>query len=207
MKINDAYNQWAAKYDTNENKTRDLDALATRQSLANIPFSSVLELGCGTGKNTIWLSDQAESVLAVDFSREMLQIARQKIKKDTTTFVEADLLQPWTFIQQPVDLISTNLVLEHIEDLGPIFQKVKPWLAPNGHFFICEFHPFKQYQGSKARFEEEGATITLTAFTHHLSEYLEAAKAAELELLEIKEWFDDGKKEVPRLISFLFRNG
>ena len=49
--IND-YDNWAPNYDNNINPTRDLDKLATKESLFNLNFSNVLELGCGSGKNT-----------------------------------------------------------------------------------------------------------------------------------------------------------
>jgi ubiquinone/menaquinone biosynthesis C-methylase UbiE len=50
MNIKEAYNHWAKQYDTNLNKTRDLEAVALRESLANISFQTCLEIGCGTGK-------------------------------------------------------------------------------------------------------------------------------------------------------------
>ena len=54
--VQHGYNQWAASYDAVENKTRDLDKTATQTVLKDISFSNILELGCGTGKNTIWLA-------------------------------------------------------------------------------------------------------------------------------------------------------
>ena len=55
-KIIDNYDSWAYKYDNNINPTRDLDKIATIKSLSNLKFFNVLELGCGSGKNTEWLS-------------------------------------------------------------------------------------------------------------------------------------------------------
>ena len=55
MSIEKAYNIWANQYDTNENRTRDLDKISTSQTLSRYEFENVLELGCGTGKNTNWL--------------------------------------------------------------------------------------------------------------------------------------------------------
>ena len=78
MSIEKAYNAWAEQYDTNENKTRDLDIKATVESLSKYKFKHVLELGCGTGKNTSWLLTKAERVIGLDFSQEMLNIAREK---------------------------------------------------------------------------------------------------------------------------------
>ena len=68
MNIQSAYNAWAETYDTVLNKTRDLEAAAIRQLLADVPFAEVIELGCGTGKNTEWLAATAAHVTAVDFS-------------------------------------------------------------------------------------------------------------------------------------------
>ena len=79
MSIEVAYNAWAKQYDTNENKTRDLDLKATAETLEKYEFKSVLELGCGTAKNTIWLLSKAECVVGLDFSEEMLRIAKKKI--------------------------------------------------------------------------------------------------------------------------------
>jgi ubiquinone/menaquinone biosynthesis C-methylase UbiE len=55
MSIEKAYDFWANQYDTNQNRTRDLDKISTIETLSKYDFKSVLELGCGTGKNTKWL--------------------------------------------------------------------------------------------------------------------------------------------------------
>ena len=55
MNVQEAYDNWADQYDSNMNKTRDLEAVALRETLAYIPFDTCLEIGCGTGKNTEWL--------------------------------------------------------------------------------------------------------------------------------------------------------
>jgi hypothetical protein len=53
MSVRKAYDTWSSSYDTDENKTRDLEAIALRTMLEAIPFENCLEIGCGTGKNTI----------------------------------------------------------------------------------------------------------------------------------------------------------
>ncbi len=79
MSIQKDYNNWAEQYDTNNNKTRDLEAIALRRSLSNISFDSVLEVGCGTGKNTLWFRENSKQVTAIDLSDEMLSKAKEKI--------------------------------------------------------------------------------------------------------------------------------
>ncbi|APG60951.1 class I SAM-dependent methyltransferase [Christiangramia salexigens] len=206
MKIDKAYDLWSSQYDTNKNKTRDLDKLITQKILKEIRFSKVLELGCGTGKNTQWLSLKADEILAVDFSSEMLQIAKTKINRENVSFVIADITKDWDFISLKPDLITCNLILEHIEDLSFIFSSAYSCLKEDGYFFISELHPFKQYKGTKARFDTEIGLIELKAFTHHISEFIHAAKDAGFLLSELNEFFEeDDPEHPPRLISFLFQ--
>ena len=124
MDVKQAYDHWSEQYDTNINLTRDLEALAFRKVLAEINFDTCLEIGCGTGKNTAWLAGRAKQITAVDLSNEMLAIAKEKIKADHVQFLQADILQDWNFISSAYDLVSFSLVLEHIENLELIFNKI-----------------------------------------------------------------------------------
>ncbi|MCX2745312.1 class I SAM-dependent methyltransferase [Mangrovivirga sp. M17] len=206
MSVEKAYNSWAAQYDGNENKTRDLDAIATIETLSKYQFKNVLELGCGTGKNTQWLLTKAERIIGLDFSQEMLNKAQKKITGNRVEFKRADLNKKWEIENQFADLVTSSLTLEHIEDLNHIFEQANKKLVKNGIFFISELHPFKQYLGSKAKYTTAEGVEELEVFTHHITEYTKGALANGFELIEINEWFDDeNKKELPRLISFVFK--
>ena len=111
MSVQKAYDSWSNQYDTNINKTRDLEALALREMLAGITFDSCLEIGCGTGKNTAWLMTKAKKITAVDLSAEMLHKAKQKINNENVHFKQADILQDWNFIDTKYNLVSFSLVL------------------------------------------------------------------------------------------------
>lgn len=206
MSIEQAYNIWANQYDTNENRTRDLDKKCTIETLSKYEFSNVLELGCGTGKNTEWLLAHAQQIIGLDFSEEMLKKAKEKIVDSKVTFKKANLTQNWGVDNNFVDLITCSLTLEHIENLDYIFNQAYLKLKKEGLFFISELHPFKQYSGSKARYETEAGTKELEVYIHHVSEYIDEAKKNGLQLLELKEWFDVGAEHgLPRLISFVFK--
>lgn len=125
MNIKQAYDKWADQYDTNQNKTRDIEAIALRSTLNKLHFSYCLEIGCGTGKNTEWLVTKADSINAIDFSNEMIEIARKKISSKKVTFHLADITQEWAFAKIKYDLICFSLVLEHIENLDYIFSESK----------------------------------------------------------------------------------
>lgn len=206
MSVEKAYDSWSAQYDTNENKTRDLDRQSTMETLSRYDFKNVLELGCGTGKNTAYLLQKASKVIGLDFSQEMLHLAKAKITDTRVQFKKGDLTKTWEIENEFADLITSSLTLEHIKKLDHIFQQASRVLKKDGFFFISELHPFKQYSGSQARFETEEGEQKVAAYVHHLSEYLAEAKKSNFKLIEIKEWFDQlSDQEIPRLISFVFQ--
>jgi len=201
MSIESSYNSWARQYDTNVNQTRDLDKKCTVQTLNSYEFKNVIELGCGTGKNTEWLLKKAERIIGLDFSQEMLNKAKEKISSSKVSFIKADLNEEWEIENSFADLVTSSLTLEHIESLDPIFSQAYQKLKNEGFFFISELHPYKQYSGSKARFETEKGVQELEVYVHHISDYINSAINNGFQLIELKEWFDaDIKKEIPRLI-------
>ena len=202
-KIIDNYNTWAYQYDNNINPTRDLDKIITKQFLSKIDFVKVLELGCGSGKNSEWLITKAEKLVGLDFSKNMLDLARNKIKTDKVTFINADLNEKWPVKNNAFDLVTINLVLEHIKILDHIFKSSFMKLAQGGKFFVCELHPKKQLAGSRAQFEDNGVKIELDVFQHLEEDYIQSAEQAGFNLLAKEDWYDR-KNDVPRLISFLF---
>jgi ubiquinone/menaquinone biosynthesis C-methylase UbiE len=206
MDTRNAYNKWSFQYDTNENKTRDLEGIALRKSLEKISFSRCLEIGCGTGKNTAWLVERAAQITAVDLSEEMLARAKQKIAASNVEFKQADINATWDFAGSYFDLITFSLVLEHIENLDHIFEQVSESLKKGGHVYIGELHPFKQYTGTKARFEAGEGLQVLECYTHHISDFTETAKKYGLELVEVNEYFDDNNKtSIPRILMIILK--
>lgn len=203
MSVQKAYDQWSATYDEVENKTRDLEKRACETVLSSIAFENVIELGGGTGKNTGWLAERSKHVLSVDLSEEMQSVAKQKLDISNIKFQISDIKQEWAF--DTADLITCSLVLEHVEDLAHVFEQASKHLRPGGYFYICELHPFKQYAGSKARFETGDGIQVVECFVHNLTDYTNAAIANGFAIERIDEWFDDDdRSQIPRLISFLF---
>jgi ubiquinone/menaquinone biosynthesis C-methylase UbiE len=206
MNVQNAYNSWASQYDSQENKTRDLEARSLTETLQELTFNRCLEIGCGTGKNTEWLSLRATQVVAIDFSQEMLNKARAKIQCDKVLFLQADLMKNWSFATDPFDLIVFSLVLEHVEELDAVLSKASKALGSAGYVYIGELHPFKQYTGSKARFVTPEGLQILTCFNHHLSDYVAAAKNNGLLIERVAEYFDENdRKAVPRILTLLLK--
>ncbi len=206
MNVQQAYNSWAAIYDSNINKTRDLEASALREILSSLPFNSCLEIGCGTGKNTAWLATKATRLLSADLSEAMLEKAKQKITAPHVQFVQADINAAWDFTSETFELAIFSLVLDHIENLAAVFEKLSHKIESGGHVYIGELHPFKQYAGTKARFETDNGTQVVTCFNHHISDFIQPALQHGFLVKDINEYFDDGdRNSIPRILTLLLQ--
>jgi hypothetical protein len=97
-------------------------------------------------------------------------------------------------------------VLEHIQDLSFVFSEASRVLVDAGRFFICELHPFRQYQGTQANFRRGSESVVIPAFGHHISEFFETAARNGLSLQSFKEFWheEEGQDKPPRLASFMF---
>ncbi len=203
-----AYDAWAAVYDTNDNPTRDLDAAILRDQPFDLAGRNVLEIGCGTGKNTAWLDEHADHVTALDFSPAMLEIARRRLHSSSVTFVQHDILTPWPLGDGTVDFVIGNLVLEHIQALRLVFEQTQRVLRPGGLCYFCELHPFRQLGGGQAQFVEpaSGKTVLVAAYRHDVGDYVNNGLEAGLRLSHLGEWRDGGRDETvpPRLVSVTF---
>jgi ubiquinone/menaquinone biosynthesis C-methylase UbiE len=206
MNIREAYNNWAFQYDTNKNLTRDLEGVVLKSMLKDLTLVRCLEIGCGTGKNTNWLILKCNDVIAVDFSDAMLEKAKEKINSPKVKFVKADILQDWQFVSSKVNLVVFSLVLEHVPSLLVILLKAREALNACGFVYIGELHPFKQYSGSKARFETEEGIQVLECYTHHFSDFIGAATSSGFRLIRCNEFFDDENRDgIPRILGLLFQ--
>jgi ubiquinone/menaquinone biosynthesis C-methylase UbiE len=205
MDIQNAYHLWSASYDTDRNLTRDLDQQVTANAFANWRFDSLLELGCGTGKNTPFYASIADTVYALDFTDGMIAKAKAKVQRENVKFAVADLARTWPVTDQSMSLAVFNLVLEHIADLTFVFNEARRVLAPHGTLFLSELHPFRQYGGAQATFQSDKDQIDIPAYVHHVSDFLNAAESAELGLVRLNEWWhDEDRGGLPRLLTVQF---
>lgn len=118
----------------------------------------------------------------------------------------ADITKPWAFAQQHFNLVTFSLVLEHIEDLRFVSEQAVACTRSGGLMYVGELHPFKQYQCNQARFDTPAGRVAVPVHRHHVSEFLQQAKAAGLDLLDLREWFDvDDATAPPRILTLLLQ--
>jgi ubiquinone/menaquinone biosynthesis C-methylase UbiE len=203
-----AYDDWANTYDVNENRTRDLAGVVLRTIDLPIAGRRVVEVGCGTGRNTVWLAEQAAELVAIDFSEEMLARAKARVTGKQVRFVQHDVCRRWPISNESADLVIAILILEHVEKLEVVFAEAARVLAPGGKLFLCELHPTRQLLGGQAQFDNAtGERQLVTAFIHDVSEYVNTGLRVGLAVEQLGEWRDEdaARTTPPRLLSILFK--
>ncbi|HZD54190.1 MAG TPA: class I SAM-dependent methyltransferase [Woeseiaceae bacterium] len=201
------YESWAPTYDTDPNVTRDLDAEIVRRLPLALAGGDVMELGCGTGKNTTWLEEQARRVIALDFSGGMLARARERVRAGHVQFVRHDVREPWPVADEALDVVVGSLILEHVADLAPVYAEAKRVLRSGGQLLFSELHPERQRRGGQATFRDPrtGTAIRVPAHRHTVAEYVNRGIEAGLVLRQLGEWTETGAapEAPPRLVSVL----
>lgn len=100
----------------------------------------VLEIGCGTGTNAIWLAGQGFTVTAIDMSETALGIAKKKKGIEACTLMLTDFLEdslPGTDFEFVFDMGCMH-GFKKTEERDLFAQRVAECLLPGGYWLsIC----------------------------------------------------------------------
>jgi ubiquinone/menaquinone biosynthesis C-methylase UbiE len=135
-----------------------------------------MEFGAGTGILSFMLKDFLNDIILMDSSTEMVNVANKKIvatgAKNLKTIVFD--LEHETYSGKPLDLIFTQMVLHHVNDIEKLFGNFYKILNPNGFIAIADlytedgsFHDegFSGHNG----FNVEDLTLTLNKCNFRVS--------------------------------------
>ena len=130
---------------------------------------------------------QGGHIVATDGSDEMLARVQERLDNDSVTLRQLNVTEPRPFGADRFDTVVATLVLEHIDDLPPGFREVRRVLRDGGTLSFAELHPIPQFEGTQAHFEDEapGETVVIDAFTHPVSEFVNAGRDAGLAVDEV----------------------
>jgi SAM-dependent methyltransferase len=213
---NELYNRWANVYDTDGNILQAIDEtlLPALLSLAHNSLSTstsqpiiIIELGCGTGRNTVKLLDptllsggnKVKEIYALDFSPGMLEVARKRcsdlLSSSPTTasdlnFLEFDALSPSsapavTQLHGKADLVLSTLVLEHLP-IDIFFSTLASFLKPSGggYAVVTNMHAEMGRRGQAGFVDvETGIKVRGTSFNYEVEEVVEEGRKWGFELV------------------------
>ncbi len=95
----------------------------------------VLDLGCGPGVEVAWLIAKGHSVIGLDYTKKMVQIAKKTAKKATILFGD---MRRANFPKGKFDAILLSYSLIHIpkKDVPLLIQKIYTWLRSQGLLYV-----------------------------------------------------------------------
>lgn len=102
----------------------------------------VLDLGCGPGRNAVWLAQRGLSVDAIDLSPTALTWGRERAAAAgvDVTFIRADIFE-WQAPTEPYDLVYDSGCFHHLPPHRRISYRtlLERTLAPGGAFGLACF--------------------------------------------------------------------
>lgn len=114
------------------------------------PQARVLDICCGTGDQTAALlaarPANAEPVVGLDFSPEMLERARRKFSSSDVRWVEGDAMH-LPYADQSFDLVTSAFGFRNLTDYAGGLREIYRVLRPGGQIGILEAN---QPQGASA---------------------------------------------------------
>ncbi|KAI1158865.1 cyclopropane-fatty-acyl-phospholipid synthase [Nemania serpens] len=202
LPTNEAYDKWAKVYDSDGNFLQGLDNIELKmlfprfvESITTPKPWRVVDLGCGTGRNTALLLSLPETeVIALDSSKGMLEVARTRFYASNPgsqdrTDLRLDIFDMLTTSAPPpsvapytVDAVVSTLVVEHVP-LPTFFAHVSQILRPGGVLLLTNMH--SEMGGiSQAGFVDTltGDKIRPTSYAHTVEDVVIEARRCGLEV-------------------------
>jgi len=108
--------------------------------IGSLKKSKILDVGCGNGRNAIYLAQKGYLVNAIDFSKNAIALARKKVSGLKIIYKVFDIGKPWTiFNTKSFDAILDVNATICIEELGrkKAISEAYRVLKKGGYYLFC----------------------------------------------------------------------
>lgn len=174
---------------------------AMRALLPNLKGKSVLDLGCGAGKNCLeFLQDGASRIVGIDISKRMLDIANSSSKSENIEYVNLGM-ESVELLEGGFDVVYSSFAMHYVEDFQDLCKKIHSLMVPRGMLLFSQEHPLvtAPKEGAKWVRDECGLKVAVP-----VSDYLDDGE-------RIARWIENDVTKYHRsfstLTSTLVENG
>ncbi|KAJ6447571.1 S-adenosyl-L-methionine-dependent methyltransferase [Mycena vitilis] len=186
-----AYDLWAKTYDSDGNVLQLLDTELVNELLPGLlsqPQEIVVDLGCGTGRNTEKLLryQNIQQIYGLDGTPGMLAQAKSRITDPRLHLHQYDIVADSppceSFLPFTVDAVISTLVIEHLPSLPQFFTLVHKMLRSGGWCLVTNMHENMGARTGAGFVDENGVRVTMDKFVHTVEDVSAAALACGFEL-------------------------
>lgn len=159
----------------NKETNLELDQEKPMALMKNVAFemkkrnlSDVLELGCGRGRNCIWLAKEHYSVTGIDYNLDDLSLVKEYTQAhDLSVNVAQNDVSALSFRENTFDVVLSLNVLTYIKEKirKKVLKEVKMVLRPQGLFVLAERSPKDPLYRMGEEIEPE--TYLFKGLAHH----------------------------------------
>jgi SAM-dependent methyltransferase len=189
--VREGYASWAETYDALPNPLILVEEPVVREILDRSPLGGALDAACGTGRWAMELVARGHSVIGVDETPEMLDLARRKVPGAE---FRVGRLEALPLDAGSVDFAICALSLAHCPDLHEPIRELARVLRPGGKLVVTDLHPFNVILGGGALFQKgDGGYGLVRGHAHGHGDYVGAFVAAGFEVARCVEpvWKDE----------------
>jgi len=164
----EGYDLAAIHYDKKEKYLNSFEDGQVLKILGDVTGKKVLDVGAGTGRLAVKLSEAGAIVTALDLSEKMLEILKRKNRKIEIVFGDAENLD---FEDDSFDIVVGAFLIVHLKNPSIFFEEVYRVLKLNGIFLVTNIN-----QKEPPPVEVKDGEIKIESFYHqpeNLKENLE----------------------------------
>ena len=154
-----------------------------------------VDLGCGTGNVLHAMLQKAETVIGVDGSARMLELARRRfVYEGERVSLRIGDLSHLPLADGEADFAALNMVLHHVPEPEVVLHEIKRVLAPGGQLLLTDFDHHED-EGMRSEYgdlwlgfskEKLDAHITQSGFQLVQSDYVKVRRNLALHVVMAK---------------------
>ena len=178
--------------------------------IKNNNFRTLLDRGCGDGKDSIYFAQKGLSVTAVDFSSKAIEILKSECKKRNIISIKPVIadIEKIDFDLNSFDIIFANLSLHYFSDESTtsIFTNLYKILKTGGYLFINCKSVHDSLFGQGKKIEKDFFIIDDKPIHLFSIDYLKD-KLSKFKVISLKETSSDLKTMEKGVVKSFFTEG